>query len=82
MWPVAPAMVDTPISRVEDFESPKYPLVVLPTCAVTRAMSHADFSSDFDNSDKKRESVFLVSAFPLPVSCSDFVKEQKEDPSL
>ena len=37
VWPVVPVMVDTPTSQVEGFESPKNPLVVLPTCAVTHA---------------------------------------------
>lgn len=36
----------------------------------------------FVSSNKTRKSMFPVPAFPLPVSCSDLVKEQKVDPTL
>ena len=80
VWPDVP--VDTISSQVGNSESPKTPSVVLPTCAVTRATSRASGDSCFEHSDKKRESISFVPAFPLPVSCSDLVKEQKDDPTL
>lgn len=57
VWPDVPAPVDTPTSQVEGSESPTIPSVVLPTCAVTGAMSRASGGSCLDNPDKKRVSL-------------------------
>lgn len=77
VWPEVPvAAVDTLTSQVEGS------LVVMSTCAVTRAMSCVDGKSYVDNSDKKREPAFPVPVFHLPVSSSDLMKQQKADPSL
>lgn len=54
---------------------------VLPTCAVTRAM-HAAGECNPDNQEDKRISVFPVPVFPLPITRSELVKEQQNDPTL
>ena len=51
-------------------------------CAVRAPAMSCVSSGSYENSDKNREPVFPVPAYPLPVSCSDLVQEQKEDPTL
>lgn len=71
-----------PSSQVVCRESLTATSTVLPTCAVTRAMSSVSSGSAVENSDRKRKPVFPVSAYQLPVSCSDLIQEQKDDLTL
>ncbi|XP_033942524.1 uncharacterized protein cep104 isoform X1 [Pseudochaenichthys georgianus] len=73
VWP------ESPISQVEGAKFPKTTSVMPASGAVTRAASRivCDLTKD-----KKKQSVFPVPTFPLPLSCSDLGKEQKNDPTL
>jgi len=78
---VWPGLSNTLPSKV-GAEDPTAPSTVHAACAVTRAMSRTKRESSVKGSEIKGMSVFPVPAFPLPVSCSDLLKEQKQDPTL
>ncbi|XP_030271930.1 uncharacterized protein LOC115581177 isoform X1 [Sparus aurata] len=82
VWSDVPARSVEPASQVVRRESLTATSTILPTCAVTRAMSSVSSGSAVENFDRKRKPVFPVPAYHLPVSCSDLIQEQKDDPTL
>lgn len=70
--------VDNVISH-EGSESPRN-VAIFCTCVVRRAMCRTSDCSGIDKTDREREPVFSVSTFPLPLSCSDLAKEQRNFP--
>ncbi|KAI3356202.1 hypothetical protein L3Q82_017180, partial [Scortum barcoo] len=72
---------DSSSSQTDISKSPITSPGVFPTCVVTRAMRAAGESNP-DKSEDKRISVFPVPVFPLFVTRSELVKQQKNDPTL
>lgn len=81
VWPYSPVQVVTLISQVEVSESPISPLMALATCVATHSMCRAG-DSGLNNPHRKSVSVFPVPVFPLPMSSSALVREQRSDFTL
>lgn len=75
VWSDVPTQRVKPSSQVVSSESLNATPTVLPTCAVTRAMSCVSSGSSLENSDKNREPVFPLPAYSMPVSCNELVQE-------
>lgn len=81
VWPVVPMPVNTPNFLVEGFESPKLFLLYFPPVQ-WHVLGAGPVVVPVLTFQLRNKTILPVPAFPLPLSCSDLVKEQRDDPTL